>query len=91
MSWLAAGVSFLGLPPLPAVPLPYRDSTAEAPLSAESGAMAPAPAAATGEGVVKSFLTSFIDVRGCHFLPVTADLNACHAVLQTCTSTCIRL
>ena len=53
----AAGISFLGLP---AVPLPYKDSSASAP--AESSAQAPAPAQASGQSTVKSFLTSFIDV-----------------------------
>lgn len=66
MLWLAAGVSFLGLPPLPAVPLPYKDNSAQAPMTAESGAQAPAPATATGAGVVKSFLSTFIDVRTWH-------------------------
>ena len=53
----AAGISFLGLP---AVPLPYKDSTATAP--AESGALAPAPSQASGQSTVKSFVSSFINV-----------------------------
>ena len=55
----AAGISFLGLP---AVPLPYKDYSAVAP-SAESSVQAPAPAKASGENTVKSFVSSFIDVR----------------------------
>ena len=50
---VAAGVSFLGLPPLPAVPLPYKDNSAPAPMIAESGALAPAPSKddfVTGKG-----------------------------------------
>ena len=90
-AWLAAGVSFLGLPPLPAVPLPYKDNSAQAPLTAESGAEAPAPAAATGAGVVKSFLSSFIDVRTWHIPLVHAYFSACQSILQTCTINCLSL
>ena len=53
-----AGISFLGLP---AVPLPYKDYSAQAP--ADTGASAPAPDKATGESTVKSFLESFVNVR----------------------------
>ncbi len=60
MIWLLTGVSFLGLPPLPSVPLPYKDNSAPAPVSLV--AAAPAPEQATGESTLKSFLSSFVDV-----------------------------
>lgn len=62
----AAGISFLGLP---AVPLPYKDYSAEAP--AETGAQAPSPEKATGQSTVKSFLESFVNVRTPPLHPTT--------------------
>lgn len=61
----AAGLSFLGLPPLPAVPLPYKDNSAPAPVIAESGALAPAPSKndyMTGKGLVSSVADTYIQV-----------------------------
>ena len=60
----AAAVSFLGLP---AIPLPYKDFSAEAPAPEFSPAQAPAPAHETGADVVKAFVGHYIEVR--HFSP----------------------
>ena len=84
---MAAGVSFLGLPPLPAVPLPYKDNSAPAPMIAESGALAPAPSKddfVTGKGLVSSVANTYIQVS---VLPWPAS---CTSQLLCCSSEAAR-